>query len=521
MTSLVALPVLLPLLAAGLCLVLGRSAFAQRTLSLLALGAVVVVAGVLVAVTDTAGPQVLSIGGWGPDGIVLVADRLSSLLLLVSSIVTLCVLAYAHGQGIVEAGPGASLSVFHPTFLVLCAGVSNAFLTGDLFNLYVSVEILLVSSYVLITLGATRTRVRAGMVYVVVSLLSSVLLVTGLAALYSVTGTVNLADAAVKLQSVGAGTRDALQAVLLTAFGVKAAIFPVSAWLPDSYPTAPAPVTAVFAGLLTKVGVYAMVRVQTLLFPDNPRSELFLVLGMATMLIGILGAISQSDIKRILSFTLVSHVGFVLVGLGLFTRNGLAGALFYVVHHITTQTSLFLLAGLIEYRMGTTDVDRLGGLARLAPVLAGAFLVPALSLGGIPPLSGFLGKLAVLQAGVQEGSWLALGSVAVGLLTSLLTLYALAKVWSQAFWRPAPLSDADARSGVRPGQDDVSGTLVGDAGGDRSRVPLALSVPAYALVAVGLAFTAVAGPLYDYAVRSADELRAPASYVTRVLGGAE
>ena len=154
-------------------------------------------------------------------------------------------------------------------------------------------------------------------------------------------------------------------------------------------------------------------------------------------------------------------------------------------------------------------------------MLAGAFLVPALSLGGIPPLSGFLGKLAVLQAGVQEGSWLALGSVAVGLLTSLLTLYALAKVWSQAFWRPAPLSDADARSGVRPGQDDVSGTLVGDAGGDRSRVPLALSVPAYALVAVGLAFTAVAGPLYDYAVRSADELRAPASYVTRVLGGAE
>ena len=274
MTSLVALPVLLPLLAAGLCLVLGRSALAQRTLSLLALGAVVVVAGMLVAVTDAAGPQVLSIGGWGPDGIVLVADRLSSLLLLVSSIVTLCVLAYAHGQGIVEAGPGASLSVFHPTFLVLCAGVSNAFLTGDLFNLYVSVEILLVSSYVLITLGATRTRVRAGMVYVVVSLLSSVLLVTGLAALYSVTGTVNLADAAVKLQSVGAGTRDALQAVLLTAFGVKAAIFPVSAWLPDSYPTAPAPVTAVFAGLLTKVGVYAMVRVQTLLFPDNPRSEL-------------------------------------------------------------------------------------------------------------------------------------------------------------------------------------------------------------------------------------------------------
>jgi multicomponent Na+:H+ antiporter subunit D len=343
----------------------------------------------------------------------------------------------------------------------------------------------------------------------------------GLAALYSLTGTVNLADAAVKLQSVQPETRGALQAVLLAAFGVKAAIFPVSAWLPDSYPTAPAPVTAVFAGLLTKVGVYAMVRVQTLLFPDSPRSELFLVLGMATMLVGILGAISQRDIKRILSFTLVSHVGFVLVGLGLFTRNGLAGGLFYVVHHITTQTSLFLLAGLIEYRAGTTDVDRLGGLARLAPVLAGAFLVQAMSLGGIPPSSGFLGKLAVLQAGVQEGTGLALASVGVGLLTSLLTLYALAKVWSQAFWRPSPLPDA-AGDGVRAPADDVSGTLLGYAGpGDRSRLPRALTVPAYALVMVGLAFTVAAGPLYGYAERSADELRSPASYVARVLGGAE
>ncbi|MGH3423718.1 MAG: Na+/H+ antiporter subunit D, partial [Nocardioidaceae bacterium] len=394
-TVLLPLPVVLPLLGAGLCLVLGRSARAQRVISLAVLATVVAIAAVLLARADSGGPQVVHIGGWPATlGISLVGDRLSALMLLVSTVVTLCVLVYSLGQGVVEFGRDTPLSVFHPTFLVLSAGVSNAFLSGDLFNLYVGFEILLAASYVLITLGGTGPRVRSGTTYVIVSLLSSVLFLVAIAAVYTATGTVNLADLAVRLQSVPEEVRLVLQLLLLTAFSIKAAVFPLSAWLPDSYPTAPAPVTAVFAGLLTKVGIYAIIRVQTLMFPDSPLTDLLLWAAVLTMVIGILGAVAQSDIKRMLSFTLVSHIGYMVFGIALASDLGLSGAIFYVVHHITIQTTLFLVAGLIELRGGSTDLDRLGGLARAAPILAMMFFVPAMNLAGIPPFSGFLGKLA-------------------------------------------------------------------------------------------------------------------------------
>ena len=192
----------------------------------------------------------------------------------------------------------------------------------------------------------------------------------------------------------------ALQLVLLTVFGIKAAVFPLSAWLPDSYPTAPAPVTAVFAGLLTKVGVYAIFRTQTVLFPDSGLTQLLLWTALATMIIGILGAIAQSELRRLLSFTLVSHIGYMIFGIGLATEAGYAAALFYTAHHITIQTTLFLVTGLVERRGGSTSLNDLGGLAAVAPVLGVLFFVPAMNLAGIPPLSGFVGKLGLLRAGV-------------------------------------------------------------------------------------------------------------------------
>ncbi len=199
-----------------------------------------------------------------------------------------------------------------------------------------------------------------------------------------------------------------LQSMLLIAFCIKAAVFPLSAWLPDSYPTAPAPVTAVFAGLLTKVGVYAIIRTQTLLFPGGALDDLLMWAGLATMVMGILGAVAQTDIRRMLSFTLVSHIGYMVFGIALATAAGLAGAIFYVAHHIAIQTTLFLVAGLIERQGGSTSVDRLGGLAKRSPLLAVLFFVPAMNLAGIPPLSGFIGKLGLLEAGVADGSPLAL-----------------------------------------------------------------------------------------------------------------
>ena len=204
------------------------------------LGTVVVTAATLLVRADRHGPQSVSIGGWGPDiGISLVADRLSALMLLVSTFVTLCVLLYSFGQGIVEYGRETPLSVFHPTFLVLSAGVSNAFLSADLFNLFVGFEVLLAASYVLITLGGTEARIRAGTIYVIVSLISSTIFLIALACVYAATGTVNFAELAGRLGDLPPGVAQMLQLLLLTTFCIKAAVFPLSAWLPDSYPTAP------------------------------------------------------------------------------------------------------------------------------------------------------------------------------------------------------------------------------------------------------------------------------------------
>ncbi|WP_243842864.1 MULTISPECIES: Na+/H+ antiporter subunit D [unclassified Mumia] len=518
MSFLIPLPVVLALLGAGVCLALGQNARAQRVISFTTLSIIVAVAGVLLWAADRDGPQVVYVGGWPARmGIVLVADRLSALLLLVSAIVTLCVLAYSVGQGIIEFGRDTPLSVFYPTFLVLSAGVSNAFLSGDLFNLYVGFEILLAASYVLITLGGTGPRVRAGTTYVVVSVLSSMVFLIAIAGVYAATGTVNMADLAVKLQEVPEGVRIVLQLMLLTAFSIKAAVFPLSAWLPDSYPTAPAPVTAVFAGLLTKVGVYAIMRVQTLLFPDSPLSDLLLWAALLTMFVGILGAIAQSDIKRMLSFTLVSHIGYMMFGVAVASDLGLAGAIFYIVHHITIQTTLFLVTGLIEIRGGSTSLEHLGGLAKAAPVLALMFFLPAMNLSGIPPFSGFLGKVALVQAGVDRAGWLAYLVVAASILTSLLTLYAVAKTWNRAFWRPRTEEPDELTESV-PSSGTKSGEPWGDTVATSVRsLPRAMVTPTLTLVALGTALTLLAGPLFGITERAAEELRDRDPYIETVL----
>ncbi|MFC6148591.1 MULTISPECIES: Na+/H+ antiporter subunit D [Mumia] len=519
MSFLIPLPVVLALLGAGVCLAVGHNARAQRVISFVVLTAIVGIAATLLWAADRDGPQVVYVGGWPARmGIVLVADRLSALLLLVSAIVTLSVLVYSVGQGIIEFGRDTPLSVFYPTYLVLVAGVSNAFLSGDLFNLYVGFEVLLAASYVLITLGGTGPRVRAGTTYVVVSVLSSMVFLIAIAGVYAATGTVNMADLAVKLQEVPEGVRVVLQLMLLTAFSIKAAVFPLSAWLPDSYPTAPAPVTAVFAGLLTKVGVYAIMRVQTLLFPDSPLSDLLLWAALLTMLIGILGAIAQSDIKRMLSFTLVSHIGYMVFGVAIASDLGLAGAIFYIVHHITIQTTLFLVTGLIEIRGGSTSLEHLGGLAKAAPVLALMFFLPAMNLSGIPPFSGFLGKVALVQAGVDRAGWLAYLVVAASIVTSLLTLYAVAKTWNRAFWRPRTEEPDEVGEWV-----PSTGTKSGEPWGDTVTVtsvrslPRAMVAPTLTLVALGTALTLVAGPLFGITERAAAELRDRTPYIETVL----
>ena len=527
MTWLLPLPVLLPLAGAALTLVARNSPRLQRVISIVVLSLTVAVAGSLVYLTDTRGPQALWLGGWDDLGIAIVADRLSALMLLVSSVITLLVLIFAIGQGIADGGRDTPLSIYFPTYLVLAAGVANAFLAGDLFNLFVGFEILLFASYVLMTLGGTAQRIRAGTTYIVVSLVSSLLFLVAIAAVYGATGTVNFAQLSVRLGEIDSSTALMLQLLLLTVFGIKAAIFPMSAWLPDSYPTAPAPVTAVFAGLLTKVGVYAMIRTQTLLFPESPLHTLLMWVALLTMLVGIVGAVAQTGIKRMLSFTLVSHIGYMVFGIALANVAGLSGAVFYVVHHITIQTALFLVTGLIDRVGGSTSLEQLGGLAVISPVLGIMYFVPAMNLAGIPPMSGFIAKTGLIQAGISFGTPMAYALVAGALVTSILTLYAVSKAWSQAFWRTpteAMVASMNRRPDIHPEaaaarEGQVLTVAVDDeeTPDEPKAMPLPMVIATVAVIAVSLSISVVAGPLYRYTDDAAHDMLLRAPYIDAVL----
>ncbi|WP_186304375.1 Na+/H+ antiporter subunit D [Kocuria palustris] len=527
------LAIILPFVGAALSLMLVHRNRAQRFVAITSLTATLAVESFILAQAWETAPTSVNIAGWeAPFGIVLVVDQLSAIMLVVSTAVSLAVLLFATGQGVADGDDDGPISIFYPTFLILVAGVSNAFLAGDLFNLYVGFEILLVASYVLMTMGGTTQRIRAGVTYVVVSIISSILFLIAIAMIYAATGTVNMADLAVKLGDLPEGTQMQLHLMLLIAFGIKAAVFPLSFWLPDSYPTASAPVTAVFAGLLTKVGVYSIIRTETLLFPGDGVDQLLLWVSLLTMIVGILGALAQIDIKRLLSFTLVSHIGYMVFGIAVGSQTALAAVVYYVVHHIIIQTSLFLVAGLIERRGGSTNTDRLGGLVRLSPALALLYLIPALNLGGIPPFSGFLGKVGLIQAGTDQGGWVIWVVIAGSVLTSLLTLMALMRVWNKAFLRSA--DDADYPDPVllvsrEEAREHGSGNAASvsmdvDGGGrwaGRSNVqlmPLSMVAPTAGLVALGVALTVFAGPLFSVADNAAENLADPGRYVESVLG---
>jgi multicomponent Na+:H+ antiporter subunit D len=498
MNALVAAPIALPLLAAALTLLAHRRVVLQRSASLAGtVGATVAAAALLVRV-EAAGTTVVQVGGWpAPFGITLVADLFSALLLAVSMATVVGVLLYALGQ----LERDAEARYFHPLYLTLTTGVAASFLTGDLFNLFVAFEVMLISSYVLITLGTRRSGIRPAMTYVVVNLLASTLFITAVGLLYAATGTVNLADLSLRAAELPAELRTALSLLLLVTFGVKAAIFPLFFWLPDSYPTAPTAITAVFAGLLTKIGVYAIIRTQTIVFhePVGGPDPLVLVLAGATMIVGVLGAVAQDDVKRILSFHIVSQIGYMVMGLGLYSVAGLAGATLFIVHQIPVKTALFLVGGMVERATGTGALEQLGGMVRRMPVAAALFMLAALSLAGLPPFSGFFGKLALVQAGFAAGQHAVVG---VSLAVSLLTLYSMVKIWTGTFWgapkRPPPLPEAR--------------------GTGRLGAPALMTAATVGVVGLTVVIAVAAGPLYALSERAATDLVDASAYVAAVLG---
>jgi multicomponent Na+:H+ antiporter subunit D len=485
--------VLVPLATAIACLALRPWRGAQRATSVTGALAHLAVAAALLARVDGSGIQVMSVGGWpAPFGISLVADLLAAIMVLLAGITGVAVAVYSLGS--IDAA--RERHGYHPLFHVLLMGVSMAFLTGDLFNLYVAFEVMLMASFVLLALGGERAQLEGAVKYVTLNLLSSAVLLAAVGVLYGVAGTLNMAHLALAVErGTAPGLVTTLACLFLVAFGIKAAVFPLFFWLPASYHTPPVAVSAIFAGLLTKVGVYALVRAFTLVFTGDTALTHGLILAVAvlTMATGVLGAAAQFEFRRVLSFHIVSQIGYMVLGLGFFTPLALAGTVFYLMHHIVVKTNLFLVGGIVRHLGGTLDLAALGGLYRRRPGLALLFLVPAFSLAGIPPLSGFWGKLVLVKAGLEAGQY---AVTAVALAVSLLTLFSMTKLWNEAFWKEPP-------EGRVPVAAPVPWTLLG---------------PVVALAAITVAVGLGAGPVFDLASRAAEQLADPSHYVRAVLG---
>jgi multicomponent Na+:H+ antiporter subunit D len=383
------------------------------------------------------GPVSAQMGGWtAPMGITLVADHLSVLLVLVTGIVAVAVSMYALS----DIGEARAKGGFDTFLQMLLTGVVGAFLTGDLFNLYVWFEVMLISSFALIVLGGNKVQLDGAVKYVAINLVSTVLLLTAIGLVYGLAGTLNMADLNGALHELDDQRLVSVVSVLfLVAFGIKAAVFPLYFWLPASYHTLPISIAAVFAALMTKVGVYALIRTFTLVFtPDSDViAQLILTVALVTMLAGILGAISHTNIRRILSYHVISSIGFMLLGLGLGSSLAMAASIFYMIQGILVKALLFLVIGMVEKYGHSSELSELGGLYRDRPGFSILYLLAALALVGIPPLSGFWAKLMVLEAGVAGQYW---WMIAIVLLASLLTFIPLMRIWFEAFWKTAPVS---------------------------------------------------------------------------------
>jgi len=494
MNTLLILPIIVPAITGMLALLARNHRTVQRAISIL--GTLVLFGSgcVLVAQVHTHGIVAAQMGNWpAPFGITLVADELSAGLVAVTGFVALAVAVYALA-GIDEVREQFG---FHILFQLLLMGINGAFITGDIFNMYVWFEVLLIASFVLLVLGNAKEQLDGAVKYVGINLVASASFLTAIGLLYGLTGTLNLADLSGSMGPVEeAGLTPVIAMLFLVGFGIKAALFPLYYWLPASYHTPPAPIAAIFAGLLTKVGIYSLLRVFSLLFP-NPTGytqAVLLVVAGATMLLGVFGALMQRHVLRVMAFLVISAMGYVVMGLGFFTTLGLAGAIFYVFQDIPVKTTLFLIGGLMERNTGTSRLSEMGGLYQHRPLLATAFVVPAFSLAGFPPFPGFWGKLTLVQAGLEQEQWVI---VAVALLVGLLTLLVVAQVWGRAFW-----------------QNEDQELLQTLEGGSRTLLNGPVVVLALTLFVVGC----YAEPVFAFAHQAAVHLTDTGPYVQAVLG---
>lgn len=443
MSNLLIAPILWPLAVGAASFFARRNRVACKTISVSGVFVQLCFAVALLLQVQDNGILAYQAGAWAaPFGITLVADTFSAIMVVVTGIIGLMVTIYA----IADIDPSREIFGYDPLFHVMLAGVGGAFLAGDIFNLYVWFELMLIASFGLMVLGGEKAQIDGGIKYASLNLIATLLLLTAIALIYAMTGTLNMADLALAVRNLPDDDRITVVAVLfMVAFGIKAGLFPLFFWLPASYHTPPVAVSAVFAGLLTKVGVYALIRLFSLIFVNqiDYTHGLLMVLAILSMAIGVLTAAGQTEFRRILSFHIISQVGYMVLGLALFTPLGLAGAVFYLVHHIIVKANLFLVSGLTNRLGGSFHLAKLGGMYGRFPWLSALFLIPALSLAGFPPLSGFWAKFTVIKASLDVGEYFA---AVTALVVGILTIFSMTKIWHEVFWKPAPV-DAPAPIG--------------------------------------------------------------------------
>ncbi|MFP7169658.1 Na+/H+ antiporter subunit D [Terribacillus sp. 7520-G] len=431
MTNLAILPILIPFLAGILLAFTHNRILLTRRLALVFAVIHVAAMGFLLIQVLTEGSIVLETGDWmAPYGIILVLDPLSVLLVSTTSIILLAAVWYAPASVSREQ----ESFYFYSFIFLLVTGVSGAFVTGDLFNLFVFFEVLLMASYALITHGGQKVQLRESIKYVLINLFSSMLFVTAISYIYAVLGTVNmaqLAERAAAAEQPGIITTVAI--LLFFVFATKGAAFPLYYWLPRSYIVPNPVVSALFGALLTKVGVYSLIRTFTLIFHQQPEimDQLFIWVGNLTMLFGVIGALASRNIKLIVAYNIIPAIGFMLVGIGIFNHDGLSGSIYYLLQDMIVKAALFLLAGIIAALAGTSDINKMGGMIRSHPLLGWLFFLAGLVLAGVPPFSGFIGKLLLVRGAFEKGETV---TVIIMLLTSLLILLSIVRAFIRVFW---------------------------------------------------------------------------------------
>lgn len=491
MNNLVILPIIIPIITGMVMVIFRKNIKFQKIFSVFSIIAVGIVSLFLINQIKAEGIVTLQLGGWkAPFGVSMVADMFAVILILTTSVAALCCLLYAFHT----IGKEREEHYFYPLFLFLITGVNGSFLTGDIFNLFVCFEVMLVSSYVLISLGGTKEQLRESIKYILINLLSSFFFLVAIAFLYAMVGSLNFADLSLRVAEVGQeGLMTTVAVLFLIVFSLKAGLF-LFFWLPGSYSAPPTAVAAIFAALLTKVGIYSIMRIFTLVFYHDPEVTHLLIGIMAalTMILGAIGAVAFGDIKSILTYNVVVGVGFILAGVASFTTVGMTGSLYYLIHDMIVKALIFLLGGTIIHITGTSKIKEMGGLIRLHPQLGWMFFIAALSLAGIPPLSGFLGKIFISE-GTFEAGYFWLGGI--GLITSLMVLYSIMKIFMNVFWGYTVLTE-----------EEEKGTTKG--------LLLPIGILTIITIALGLGTEGISGHV-DLAIEG---LMNPNLYIEAVLG---